>query len=240
MSFSTLFFDLDDTLYKQGNGLWDQIRHRMGEYMHEFLGLSWEEIPLIRQTYYANFGTTLRGLQQHYQIDADAYLAYVHDLPLEDFLRPDPDLRTLLISLPQARWIFTNADADHARRVMTILGVEDCFSGIIDVKSLDYVCKPQPEAYRRAIAIAGGVRPEESILLDDSLTNLVGASQAGFTTVLVGNDQAPSQVNYAVQNLLSLPVALPELWNGSSGISVTEPKIRIGSKPKPSGDQHGS
>jgi putative hydrolase of the HAD superfamily len=218
MSYSTLFFDLDDTLYRQGNGLWDQIRHRMGEYMHERMGFSWEEIPLIRQTYYENYGTTLRGLQKHYQIDADEFLAYVHDLPLADYLRPDPDLRNLLISLPQTRWIFTNADADHARRVITILGLEDCFSGIIDVKSLDFVCKPQPEAYRRAIEIAGCVRPQESILLDDSLTNLVGASQAGFTTVLVGNDQAPSQVNYAIRNLLSLPVVLPELWNGSSRI----------------------
>jgi pyrimidine 5'-nucleotidase len=218
MSYSTLFFDLDDTLYKRGNGLWDQIRQRMGEYMHDRLGFSWEEIPLIRQTYYQNYGTTLRGLQQHYQIDADEYLAFVHDLPLADYLQPNPDLRALLVSLPQERWIFTNADADHARRVTTILGLEDCFSGIIDVKSLGFICKPEPEAYRRAIEIAGCACPEESILLDDSLTNLLGASQAGLTTVLVGYDQAPPQVDFAVLNLLSLSAILPELWNGSGPI----------------------
>ena len=101
MSYSTLFFDLDDTLYQRGNGLWDQIRQRMSQYMHERLGLSWEEIPLIRQTYYENYGTTLRGLQQHYQVDAEEYLAYVHDLPLEHYLQPAPELRKLLLSLPQ-------------------------------------------------------------------------------------------------------------------------------------------
>ncbi len=215
MSYSTLFFDLDDTLYTPDNGLWDQIRQRMGKYMHECLGFSWEEIPLIRQTYYQKYGTTLRGLQQHYQIDTDEYLAYVHDLPLEDYLQPDPNLRNLLMSLPQKRWIFTNADADHARRVTTVLGVEDCFSGIIDVKSLNFACKPQPEAYLRALDLAGSARPQESVLLDDSISNLVGAKQAGFTTVLVGTDQAAAQVHCAIKNLLNLPVAMPELWNGS-------------------------
>ncbi len=58
-------------------------------------------------------GTTMRGLQIHHQIDTDDYLAYVHDLPLHDYLYPNPQLRSLLTSLPQRRWIFTNADADY-------------------------------------------------------------------------------------------------------------------------------
>ena len=65
--------------------------------MYERIGLSWEEIPQLRQAYYENYGTTLRGLQQHYQVDAEDYLAYVHDLPLEDYLEPDPELRELLL-----------------------------------------------------------------------------------------------------------------------------------------------
>ena len=234
MSFTTLFFDLDETLYQRGNGVWDHIRQRMGQYMHERLGLSWEEIPLIRQTYYENFGTTLRGLQLHYRVDADDYLAYVHDLPLEDYLHPDLELRKLLLSLPQNRWIFTNADANHARRVMKMLGVEDCFMGIIDVRRLGFVCKPQPEAYQLALNIAGNVQPEACILLDDSVTNLIGANRAGWVTVLVGDEEVPAQVDYAVPELLSLPAVLPELWD-----SRERPVVSI-SDLKSSGDQNGS
>jgi pyrimidine 5'-nucleotidase len=234
MSYSTLFFDLDDTLYKSGNGLWDHIRQRMSQYMYERLGLSWEEIPLIRQTYYENYGTTLRGLQMHYHVDADDYLAYVHDLPLEDYLRPEPELRTLLLSLPQNRWIFTNADADHALRVLKILAVEDCFQGIIDVKRLGFVCKPQPEAYQLALNIAGCGQPQACILLDDTVTNLIGANRAGLATILVGSEDAPSQVDYVVPDLLSLPVVLPELWDGRA-----RPAISL-SRLKSKGGQHGS
>jgi putative hydrolase of the HAD superfamily len=88
MSYTTLFFDLDDTLYSPKNGLWLAIRERMGEYMAERLGLPRDEIPAIRHLYYTTYGTTLRGLQRHYQVDSDDYLAYVHDLPLERYLQP--------------------------------------------------------------------------------------------------------------------------------------------------------
>ena len=202
--------------------------------MHERLALSWEEIPLLRQSYYERYGTTLRGLQQHFPVDAHDYLAYVHDLPLEDYLQSDPDLRDLLLSLPQNRWIFTNADADHARRVLKVLGVEDCFQGIIDVISLKYVCKPQAEAYNLALKLAGNAKPEQSILLDDSLTNLVGAHQAGMVTVLVGSQEVPSQIDYAIPDMLSLPIILPELWNGAgTSLEYTSPA-------ETSGDQDGS
>ncbi len=69
------------------------------------------EIPAIRRHYFETYGTTLRGLQKHHQVDTDDYLAYVHDLPLEQYIQPNPALHDLLVSLPQRRFIFTNADA---------------------------------------------------------------------------------------------------------------------------------
>ena len=125
MRYTTLLFDLDDTLYDSGNGLWEAIRQRMSQYMIERIGLPAEEVPALRAMYYKKYGTTLRGLQRHFQVDSDDYLAYVHDLPLERYLKPATQLRGLLTSLPQQRWIFTNADANHARRVLSTLELED-------------------------------------------------------------------------------------------------------------------
>ena len=42
-----------------------------------------EEVDILRRNYFEQYGTTLRGLQIHHQVDTDEYLAYVHDLPLE-------------------------------------------------------------------------------------------------------------------------------------------------------------
>lgn len=215
MKWSVLFFDLDDTLYPTTSGLWAAIRQRMTDYMHTPLGFSTEEIPTIREHYFKTYGTTLRGLQIHHNVDPDDYLAYVHDLPLEKFLTPDPHLREILISLPQMKWIFTNADANHAKRVLDILGLEGCFNGIIDVRSLDYLCKPEKEAFQRALDLSDAAAPEDCVLFDDSLRNLIPARTIGFTTVLVGSDGNNPGANYSLIKLTDLPQVFPELWQPS-------------------------
>ena len=213
MPISTLFFDLDDTLYESGNGLWSAIRDRMSEYMAERLGLPRDEIPVLRRQYYETYGTTLRGLQKHYQVDADDYLAYVHDIPLDAYLHPDLKLRELLLSLPQHRWIFTNADADHAGRVLQKIGVSDCFEGIIDVRALEFACKPEREAYLRAMALANESDPRKCVLLDDSPVNLAGAHELGMITVLVGQNGTHPAATYTLPILYKLREVMPQLWS---------------------------
>jgi putative hydrolase of the HAD superfamily len=213
MPYSELFFDLDDTLYSKTNGLWEAIAERMMDFMQERLGFPPEEIPELRRKYYETYGTTLRGLQINHAVDADEYLAYVHDLPLEDYLSPDPDLRGLMESLPQPKWIFTNSDASHANRVLEILDLKDCFKGIIDVRALGFLCKPDQRAYRRALSLVNGVTPEDCVLFDDSLRNLESAFSLGFTTVLVGTVEVHPAADYSVQSLKDLAQIFPKLWS---------------------------
>jgi len=212
MVYTTLFFDLDDTLYPNTNGLWGAIRARMSVYMHERVGIPVADIPQIRQYYFETYGTTLRGLQIHYQVNPADYLAYVHDLPLQSYLQPDPDLRSLLTSLPQPKWIFTNADDAHARRVIAAVGLDNCFEGIIDVKAIGYHCKPDPQAYQLALDLAGERVSQHCILLDDSPRNLAPAYQMGFTTVLIGNKEPNPVAHYSLARIHDLPQTLPQLW----------------------------
>ncbi len=216
MSYSALFFDLDDTVYASANGLWQTLRQRIGLYMTERLGMDPDAAAQLRMKYFQTYGTTLRGLQVHHHVDADDYLAYVHDVPLERYLQPAPALGALLDSLPVPRWIFTNADVNHARRVLARLGIEDCFAGIIDIHALNFVCKPDPAAYICALARAGNPDPTACVMLDDALRNLAPAHALGFTTVLVGPAPEPHPaVSRTIPSLLDLPAALPELWPGS-------------------------
>lgn len=213
MPISVLFIDLDDTLYPRTNGLWGAIRERMSRFMREQVGLPEEEIPELRRRYFETYGTTLRGLQIHHSVDPEAYLAYVHDLPLDSFLAADARLRKLLLSLPQPKWIFTNADAQHARRVLSSLCLSECFQGIIDVQALQYACKPEPTAYLRAMQIAGETDPRRCLMADDSARNLAPAFELGFTTVLVGSGEAHPAAHYSMPSLLDLRQVLPELLN---------------------------
>lgn len=213
MRFESLYFDLDDTLYPASSGLWEAIRQRMNSYMQKIINLPLPEIVRMRQDYLEKYGTTLRGLQAHYEVDTDEYLAYVHDLPLEQFIRPDEKLRRILLSLPQRRWIFTNSDNNHARRVLKILGVEDCFNGIIDIRAVDFACKPDKIAYQRALAIAGDENPGACIIFDDAIRNLVPAHAMGFYTVLVGKNGKDPAIDQSITNLSELRDRMPDLWD---------------------------
>jgi putative hydrolase of the HAD superfamily len=216
MHFNSLFFDLDDTLYPTSSGLWDAIRQRMNEYMQGLIDLPLVEIVNLRKTYLETYGTTLRGLQAHYDVDTDEYLAFVHDLPLEKYILPDPGLRTLLLSLPQKRWIFTNADANHASRVLSILGIKDCFIGIIDIRAIDFACKPDKIAYQRTLALTSDDDPTECVLFDDSLRNLSTAREMGFFTVLVGKNSHEPSVDRTISSLHELRACMPELWQNNN------------------------
>jgi pyrimidine 5'-nucleotidase len=213
MSVDTIFFDLDSTLYPEENGLWSAIRSRIDLYLLEVMGFSAQEIPSIRQRFLAHHGTTLKGLQIHYQIDTADYLRFVHDLPLHDYLACDPGLREILLSIPSRRWIFTNSDADHAQRVMAILGITDCFQGLIDIWKLAPYCKPEEAAYQRALALAGDILPEQCALVDDSPDNLAAAKKMGFFTVLVGKNGSCSEADRCLETIHGLPQMVPEFWH---------------------------
>jgi putative hydrolase of the HAD superfamily len=213
MPYTQLFFDLDDTLYPSTNGLWNLIRQRMNEYMLEVLRIPAEQVAILRRQYFEAYGTTLRGLQIHYQVDADDFLAYVHDLPVESILSPDAELRRLLQRLSLPKWIFTNADANHAGRVLSALGIADCFDGVIDIRSMGFICKPDPQAYRIALDRVGESDPECCIYLDDATRNLAPAFEMGFFTILVSLDGSDPVARRTITRPHDLPAILPELWN---------------------------
>lgn len=181
----TLLIDLDDTLYPHDSGVWEMIRARMQQYMLEEMGFSPDEVPALRERLWRQYGTTLRGLQAEYEVDMAAYLAYVHDVPIETLLSPDPELVHMFERISQRKFIFTNAHKAHALRVTDRLGVADLFEGIIDIYAMAPHCKPQAQAFEKALALVGET-PEACLLVDDSPGNLTAARALGMATVSIG------------------------------------------------------
>ena len=186
MKFSTIFFDLDDTLYPPSTNLWKAIKGRMNDYMRDRMNLPVEKIPELRERYYLQYGTTMRGLQANHQLDADDFLAYVHDLPLGDYLTPDPLQRSIIASLPTRNLIFTNADIHHAERVLTVLNLRDLFKFIVDVNTVTPYCKPMPESFGIAMKLAGEADPSRCVMIDDLKRTTRAAREAGMFSILYG------------------------------------------------------
>ena len=202
-----LLFDLDDTLYPQDNGAWDMIRVRINRFMTEVLGFSPEVVPHLRQRLWRQYGTTLRGLQVEYTVDMDHYLTYVHDIPLEEVLQPNLSLDNMLCSLPQRKVIFTNAIAIHAHRVINLLGISHHFSDIIDIYAMAPHCKPEREAFEKALDLIGE-DAHHCLLIDDSPANLATAAAFGMGTISVGNHT--HDVSPHIASILDLPALIKD------------------------------
>ncbi|KAJ8754198.1 hypothetical protein K2173_002098 [Erythroxylum novogranatense] len=136
--YDCLLFDLDDTLYPLSSGIAAVCGKNIKDYMVEKLGIDENKITELGKLLYKNYGTTMAGLRAiGYDFDYDEYHSFVHGrLPYEN-LKPDPVLRSLLLSLPVRKVIFTNADKVHALKVLSKLGLEDCFEGIICFETLN-------------------------------------------------------------------------------------------------------
>ena len=197
-----ILFDLDDTLYPHNSGLWVQIRNRIEQFMREELHFTGEDLTATRDRLWHTYGTTLRGLQTEYQVDMDTYLEYVHKVPLDGFISPEPKLNQILDNLPQPKFIFTNSDYRHARRVLSLLDISDYFDQVIDIYALAPYCKPQTEAFQIALETVGE-SPEDCLFIDDSPANLSMAQQLGMTTISVGQNMHDGSPH--IQNILDLP-----------------------------------
>ncbi|GLT79193.1 hypothetical protein SLA2020_506890 [Shorea laevis] len=136
--YDCLLFDLDDTLYPLSSGIARECGKNIKDYMVEKLGIDKDKIIELSNLLYKNYGTTMAGLRAiGYDFDYDEYHSFVHGrLPYEN-LRPDPVLRSLLLSLPFRKFIFTNADRNHAANALSKLGLKDCFEGIICFETLN-------------------------------------------------------------------------------------------------------
>lgn len=209
---TSIFFDLDDTLYRKDSGVWQAMLARIEQYMHERVGIPAEQVPAVRKHYLEHYGTSLRGLMHDYKIDADDYLVYVHDVPIEAMIEANIELDAMLTRLPQRKLIFTNSSEAHARRVLKALGVEAHFEGIVDVKAMQFRSKPDVSAFEVALERGRLASTDAALFVDDHAGNLRAAKRLGAATVLVGSGPQPGADRWIerVEGLLEAWPALVE------------------------------
>lgn len=210
MRFTTLFFDLDDTLYPSSTGLWHAIKARMNLYMLERLGLPEKDIPFLREQYFKMYGTTLRGLEERHNVDKQDFLAFVHDLPLKDYLKPNRVVRDVIASLPTRNLIFTNADVPHARRVLAALELDDLFDNVVDVNAVAPYCKPMPESFAIAMELADEPDPRKCVMIDDLPRTTRAALNVGMASLLYGCHEPTEDASGVFTDWTHLPILLGE------------------------------
>lgn len=170
------FFDLDNTLYSQSLGISKLMGEKIQQYFATSLSLNEDDARTLHQRYYKDYGLALQGLIKHHKIDPLHYNAQVDDaLPLETILKPDPALRQLLESFDTRKvklWILTNAYINHAKRALTLLGLDGIFEGITfcDYAKQPLLSKPDKVFFEHAMKEAGVQDKSRCLFVDDSLS----------------------------------------------------------------------
>lgn len=176
-------FDLDNTLYPHHTNLFSQIDVNMTAYVAQLLQLPPEEARVIQKQFYLEYGTTLKGLIDRYEIDPDDFLEKAHNIDYS-WLAPDPALGEAIARLPGRKFIFTNGDRRHAERTARQLGILDNFDDIFDIVAADLMPKPARETYDKFMGLHR-VDGNHAVMFEDLARNLIAPKALGMKTVLI-------------------------------------------------------
>jgi putative hydrolase of the HAD superfamily len=185
----TWIFDLDNTLYPADSDLFPQVSQRMTRWIMDRFDIDEATAVEKRGAYYKKYGTTLRGLMLHDDVNPDDFLGYVHDIDLTS-LGPNPRLGAAIEKLPGRRLVYTNGSRTHASRILAKLGIDQHFVEIFDIIAADYVPKPDPRPYL-TLTQRFDIDPTRACMVEDLAVNLEPAKAMGMTTVWLEGSTGP-------------------------------------------------
>ena len=180
-------FDLDNTLHNASHAAFAPMSQAMGAYIERELGIDTEAASALRRRYFDRYGATLLGLVRHHGVDAAHFLHETHLLPgLEARVHSHPHDLAALRGLPGRKILLTNAPLHYARRVLGVLGIARFFDAVVSIEDMHMFgsLRPKPDARMlRRLAARLRVRPQQCVLVEDSLENQKAAHRIGMRTV---------------------------------------------------------
>ena len=215
-----LLLDLDGVCYGSHNGyplekVFGLVSKRMTLFIQEKLGLDEKKAKELQTNYFYKYNTSLNGLMLHHNVIGDEFLKYVHDIDIS-FMKEDKILRSELENLDMEKFIFTNGSAEHAQNILTRLGVYDLFGKekVFDIKDAGYVPKPEAQTFDLMVK-KFGIKPKETIYIEDIAKNLSIGFERGCTTVWLINDEhfgkIDSDKDYISHKIENLSLFLKEI-----------------------------
>ena len=201
-----LLLDLDGTVYQDLESVFGQVSKLMTKYISEKLNVDLKKAKELQTNYFYKYNTSLNGLMIHHDIPPKEFLKYVHDIDLS-FMKKDLVLRKELENLNMRKLIFTNGSIDHAKNVLSHLGIDDLFENIFDITDAEYQPKPEPKAFD-LMTKKFDLDPSETIYVEDIAKNLSIGKERGCTTVwLINNEEwgkiesEKDYIDYKIENL---------------------------------------
>ena len=215
-----LLLDLDGVCYGKHNNyslekVFGQVSDRMTKFISERLKINLKEAKKLQTDYFYKYNTSLNGLMIHHDIPPQEFLEYVHTIDLS-FMKKDIIMRYELEQLDMEKFIFTNGSAEHAKNILSHLGIYDLFGRekVFDIKDAGYIPKPEAKTFDLMVQ-KFGINPSETIYIEDIAKNLSIGYERGCTTVWLINDEhfgkIDSDKGYISHKIKNLSLFLKEI-----------------------------
>ena len=215
-----LLLDLDGVCYGSHNGyplekVFGMVSKRMTKFIQEKLNLDEKKAKELQTDYFYKYNTSLNGLMLHHNVVGEEFLKYVHDIDIS-FMKEDKIMRNEIEQLDMEKFIFTNGSAEHAKNILTHLGIYDLFGRdkVFDIQDAGYVPKPEAATFD-LMTKKFGINPKETIYIEDIAKNLSIGHQRGCTTVWLINDEhfgkMDSDKDYISHKIENLSLFLKEI-----------------------------
>ena len=215
-----LLLDLDGVCYGSHNGyplekVFGMVSKRMTKFIQEKLNLDEKKAKELQTDYFYKYNTSLNGLMLHHNVVGEEFLKYVHDIDIS-FMKEDKIMRNEIKQLDMEKFIFTNGSAEHAKNILTHLGIYDLFGRdkVFDIQDAGYVPKPEAATFD-LMTKKFGINPKETIYIEDIAKNLSIGHERGCTTVWLINDEhfgkMDSDKDYISHKIENLSLFLKEI-----------------------------
>ncbi len=187
--FKNLIFDLDGTLYPYSQAVEDNVDQKIKEFFCRRLNLTMPQVEKLMSDVRAQGKYEADVVESEFGIPIEEFIEDICDVYV-GMLQPNPQLAELLERLPQRKFIFTDSTKKHVADVLKQVGIPaGRFELVADTGSIGYKFKYDDGAFAEFFALSG-IKPEESIMFEDSRTNVKNAKAAGLATVLIAPESS--------------------------------------------------
>ena len=163
----TWIFDLDNTLYPASCNLFAQVDRHIGEFIAGLLKIDADEAYRIQKQYFRDYGTSLRGLMIHHDVDPQLFLDFVHAIDVTP-VQPSPALERTLGMITEilayiVSWLLYPL---AAYEICRLIGRESEYPGYIVVYNWSTIILVGVEVLVWLPTFAGATAAETSQRLD--------------------------------------------------------------------------
>ena len=234
---TTIFFDVDETLYEEKNAkvlaeitvaraIAEETGLKVEEAFLRYLDakrrvLKASETDPDRNNRVKWYETLLRSLEAS-ALKAEELGELYWEIVLNN-IKPYPDLDYVLPTLSEqySLWVLTDELLERQKCKVEKLGLLEYFKGIISSEHVGFV-KPDVKLFEYALGQAGVVAKESVMIGDNPARDVAGANQAGLTSIFYKRGKyfyypldGYAKPDYTITNYMELPKLLSQI-NGEA------------------------